>query len=33
VAVLATLFVVINLVVDLVYTWLDPRIVYVRSAR
>src|SRR6266566_865127 len=32
VAVLATLFVVINLVVDLVYTYLDPRIVYVRSA-
>jgi len=31
VAVLATLFVVINLVVDLVYTYLDPRIVYVRS--
>jgi ABC-type dipeptide/oligopeptide/nickel transport system permease component len=33
VAVLATLFVVINLVIDLVYTYLDPRIVYVRSAR
>jgi peptide/nickel transport system permease protein len=33
VAVLATLFVAINLVVDLVYTYLDPRIVYVRSAR
>src|SRR3989441_781291 len=33
VAVLATLFVVINLVIDLVYTHLDPRIVYVRSAR
>src|SRR5438094_787022 len=32
VAVLATLFVAINLVVDLVYTYLDPRIVYVRSA-
>src|SRR2546428_10804359 len=32
VAVLATLFVVINLVVDLVYTYLDPRIVYVRGA-
>src|SRR5213596_1674129 len=30
VAVLATLFVVINLVIDLVYTYLDPRIVYVR---
>ena len=33
VAVLATLFVLINLAVDLVYTYLDPRIVYVRSAR
>src|SRR5438876_4505564 len=33
VAVLATVFVAINLVVDLVYTYLDPRIVYVRSAR
>jgi len=33
VAVLATLFVAINLVIDLVYTYLDPRIVYVRSAR
>ena len=33
VAMLATTFVVINLVVDLVYTYLDPRIVYVRSAR
>jgi peptide/nickel transport system permease protein len=33
VAVLATTFVVINLAVDLVYTYLDPRIVYVRSAR
>src|SRR5262249_9387804 len=32
VAVLATLFVAINLVVDLVYTYLDPRIVYVRGA-
>jgi peptide/nickel transport system permease protein len=32
VAVLATLFVLINLVIDLVYTYLDPRIVYVRSA-
>ena len=30
---LATLFVAINLVVDLVYMYLDPRIVYVRSAR
>jgi ABC-type dipeptide/oligopeptide/nickel transport system permease component len=30
---LATLFVAINLVVDLVYTWLDPRIVYVRATR
>ena len=33
VAVLATLFVVINLAVDLLYTYLDPRIVYVRRAR
>jgi len=33
VAVLATLFVVINLVIDLVYTYLDPRIVYVRGGR
>jgi len=33
VAVLATLFVLINLAVDLVYTYLDPRIVYVRSVR
>src|SRR5215469_16122457 len=33
VAMLATLFVVINLAVDLVYTYLDPRIAYVRSAR
>ena len=33
VAVLATTFVVINLIVDLIYTYLDPRIVYVRSAR
>jgi peptide/nickel transport system permease protein len=33
VAVLATLFVVINLVVDLLYTYLDPRIVYVRGGR
>src|SRR2546428_5973681 len=33
VAGLATLLVVINLVIDLVYTHLDPRIVYVRSAR
>jgi peptide/nickel transport system permease protein len=33
VAVLATTFVAINLAVDLVYTHLDPRIVYVRSAR
>ena len=31
VAVMATLFVLINLVVDLVYTYLDPRIVYVRA--
>jgi len=33
VAVLATLFVLINLAVDLVYTYLDPRIVYVRPVR
>src|SRR6266850_591085 len=33
VAVLATLFVVINLVIDLAYTYLDPRIVYVRGGR
>jgi peptide/nickel transport system permease protein len=33
VAVLATLFVVINLAVDIVYMYLDPRIVYVRTAR
>jgi peptide/nickel transport system permease protein len=33
VAVMATVFVVINLLVDLVYTWLDPRIVYVRKTR
>src|SRR5256885_631421 len=33
VAVLATIFVVINLVIDLVYTYLDPRIVYVRGGR
>src|SRR6266545_867977 len=33
VAMLATLFVAINLLVDLVYTWLDPRIVYVRATR
>jgi peptide/nickel transport system permease protein len=33
VAVLATVFVVINLAVDLIYTYLDPRIAYVRSAR
>jgi hypothetical protein len=31
VAMLATLFVLINLVMDLVYTYLDPRIVFVRS--
>jgi peptide/nickel transport system permease protein len=31
VAMLATIFVVINLVMDLVYTYLDPRIVFVRS--
>src|SRR5215468_2358262 len=33
VAVVATVFVLMNLAVDLVYTYLDPRIVYVRSAR
>ncbi|HYS92804.1 MAG TPA: ABC transporter permease [Candidatus Acidoferrales bacterium] len=33
VAMLATLFVVINLVMDMVYTYLDPRIVFVRSRR
>ncbi len=33
VAMLATLFVLINLLVDLIYTHLDPRIVYVRQAR
>jgi peptide/nickel transport system permease protein len=33
VAVLATLFVLINLVVDVIYTYLDPRIVYVRQPR
>jgi peptide/nickel transport system permease protein len=33
VAVLATIFVVINLVIDLLYTYLDPRIAYVRSVR
>jgi peptide/nickel transport system permease protein len=31
VAVMATVFVLINLAVDLVYTWLDPRIVYGRK--
>ena len=31
VAMLATLFVLINLVMDLVYTYLDPRIVFVRG--
>ena len=31
VAMLATLFVVINLVMDMLYTYLDPRIVLVRS--
>jgi peptide/nickel transport system permease protein len=31
VAMLATLFVLINLAMDLVYTYLDPRIVFVRS--
>ena len=30
---LATLFVLINLVMDLVYTYLDPRIVLARSGR
>ena len=30
VAMLATLFVLINLIMDLVYTYLDPRIVFVR---
>jgi len=33
VAMLATLFVVINLVMDMLYTYLDPRIVLVRSRR
>jgi peptide/nickel transport system permease protein len=33
VAVMATIFVLINLAVDLTYTWLDPRIVYVRRSR
>ena len=33
VAMLATLFVLINLVMDLVYTYLDPRIVFVRSTQ
>jgi peptide/nickel transport system permease protein len=33
VAVMATIFVLINLAVDLVYTWLDPRIVYGRKTR
>src|SRR5438876_905404 len=33
VAMLATLFVLINLVMDLIYTYLDPRIVFVRRAR
>src|SRR5713101_729504 len=33
VAMLATLFVLINLLMDLVYTYLDPRIVFVRAAR
>jgi peptide/nickel transport system permease protein len=33
VAMLATLFVLINLVMDMVYTYLDPRIVFVRSRR
>src|SRR5436190_179248 len=31
VAMLATLFVVINLVMDMLYTYLDPRIVFVRA--
>jgi ABC-type dipeptide/oligopeptide/nickel transport system permease component len=30
---MATLFVLINLAVDLVYTYLDPRIAFVRRAR
>ena len=33
VAMLATLFVVINLVMDMLYTYLDPRIVLVRGRR
>src|SRR2546429_4372997 len=33
VAVLATVFVLINLAMDLLYTYLDPRIVFVRRAR
>jgi ABC-type dipeptide/oligopeptide/nickel transport system permease component len=33
VAMLATIFVVINLAMDLIYTYLDPRIVFVRSRR
>ena len=33
VAMLATLFVMINLVMDMIYTYLDPRIVFVRSRR
>ena len=33
VAMLATLFVLINLAMDLVYTYLDPRIVFVGSKR
>ena len=30
---LATLFVLINLAMDLIYTYLDPRIVFIRRAR